>query len=378
MSIKRALGRILRNTAAAGALLAVSSQAQAAVIFNFSFTAGTSVAAQNAFIAAGNRWSSLFSDNVTVAMTVGTASLGAGILAQANSTTQNFSYSSFKNALTVDRTSANDFTAVASLDSGSSFNMLINGTSDNPFGSGSATPYLDAAGANNTQLALTTANAKALGMNPTLTNLGGNCLTLCDGFIQFSNSFAFDFDPSNGINVGQYDFIGIATHEIGHSLGFVSGVDVLDFNFGPFAANQFTFVSPLDMFRYSAASTAAGAIDWTADNRAKYFSIDGGATVGPLFSNGVSRGDGRQASHWKDNLGLGIMDPTAATGELLAIGSNDITAFDVIGWNLNLVPGGVPEPATWAMMILGFGFIGGAMRRANARQLLGAARTVPA
>lgn len=32
------------------------------------------------------------------------------------------------------------------------------------------------------------------------------------------------------------------------------------------------------------------------------------------------------------------------------------------------VPGAVPEPSTWAMMLLGFGFIGGGMRRAKRRQ----------
>lgn len=39
---------------------------------------------------------------------------------------------------------------------------------------------------------------------------------------------------------------------------------------------------------------------------------------------------------------------------------------DIVGritaWK-DVVPGGVPEPSTWAMMILGFGFIGGIMRR---------------
>jgi hypothetical protein len=28
-----------------------------------------------------------------------------------------------------------------------------------------------------------------------------------------------------------------------------------------------------------------------------------------------------------------------------------------------LKPGAVPEPATWAMMLVGFGVVGGAMRR---------------
>ncbi len=30
---------------------------------------------------------------------------------------------------------------------------------------------------------------------------------------------------------------------------------------------------------------------------------------------------------------------------------------------------GVPEPGTWAMMILGFGFVGGALRRRSKSQL---------
>ena len=36
-------------------------------------------------------------------------------------------------------------------------------------------------------------------------------------------------------------------------------------------------------------------------------------------------------------------------------------------------PGAVPEPATWAMMILGFGMIGGTMRRTTYRRRAAAA-----
>jgi hypothetical protein len=70
-----------------------------------------------------------------------------------------------------------------------------------------------------------------------------------------------------------------------------------------------------------------------------------------IFSNGIVRGDGRQASHWKDNMGLGIMDPTAAPGELLVVTTLDLQGLDVVGWDLS-----VPEPATLgllATMILG-------------------------
>jgi hypothetical protein len=36
--------------------------------------------------------------------------------------------------------------------------------------------------------------------------------------------------------------------------------------------------------------------------------------------------------------------------------------------SISSVGGAVPEPATWAMMLLGFGFVGGAMRTAKRRQ----------
>jgi hypothetical protein len=159
----------------------------------------------------------------------------------------------------------------------------------------------------------------------------------------------------------------VATLEIGHALGFISGVDVLDGNSppvnGPFLANQFTFVSSLDLYRYSSLSFAFGngVIDWTADARGKYFSIDGGITAGALYADGINFGDGRQASHWKDDLGLGIMDPTAANGELMAISANDIRGFDVIGYNL--VSASVPEPSSFVLGIALFTTLGAFMKR---------------
>jgi hypothetical protein len=115
----------------------------------------------------------------------------------------------------------------------------------------------------------------------------------------------------------------------------------------------FTYRSVLDLYRYSIISPASGVVDWTADARSKYFSIDGGNTQLTTFSTGVDFGDGRQASHWQDGLGIGIMDPTASAGELLGISSNDILALDVIGWNVTTTP----EPGSIGLGLFGLAAI---------------------
>lgn len=339
-------------------LFLVATTASAAPVFNFHYTPGTSVQAQQGFQAAAARWSSLLTDNVTINLTVGFNSLGGGILGQAATAEDFHTYAATRSALAADATSPADATAIAHLPGGSSFGMLINRTANNPHGAGSATPYLDNNGdANNQLLYFSNAEAKALGMAVTPQTLTG-CIGNCDGFIQFNSDFNFDFNPNNGTDANAFDFVGVASHEIGHVLGFISGVDILDANAppynGPFNDSEFTYVSMLDLFRYSAASSAQGVIDWTADNRAKYFSLDG-TTMGPQFSTGENFGDGRQASHWKDNLFIGIMDPTAGMGETLHITGNDVLAMDAIGWNV----AAIPEPSGWAMLIAGLMVLAG-------------------
>jgi PEP-CTERM motif len=356
-------------------LLSAGSSANA-LTFNFTFLASSTPEANQGFLDAAARWSSLFTNDVTLNMTVGTAALGTGILASTGSVRTTVAYSDFKFALTNGATSAADFIATSNLPN-NSFGMLLNRTSDNPNGSGSATAYVDNDGSlNNTSLRLTNANAKALGFAVNSASTGA-CASSCDASITFGNAFAWDYNPNNGITAGAYDFVGIATHELGHALGFISGVDILDTNSpnptvpGPFSSNQFNYVNSLDLFRFSALSKASNVIDWTADTRAKYFSIDGGVTnqAGATFSTGRTFGDGNQASHWKDNLGLGIMDPTASQGERLAISDNDKTAFDVIGWNL---VSSVPEPGTYIMFGMGLLTIG-LKRRASAKTKLSVA-----
>jgi hypothetical protein len=322
----------------------ITSTSFGQLIFNFTPTGSPPQAVLDAFAAAGQRWSNLFNDPVIINVTVGYSALGSGILGQTSNPGDAYTYSQVRSALLANSTSSADSSAYAFLQSGSSINLLTNRTSQN---GNSATPYFDNNGsANNTNISMSRANAKALGLRT-----ANNVQT--DGSITFSSSFTWDFDPSNGITAGTFDFVGVATHEIGHLLGFTSGVDSLDGNPG-LSENSFR-LSTLDLFRFSSRSTGTGGglgvPDFTADNTNKYFSLNGGATSQALFSNGVSLGDGSQASHWKDNLGIGIMDPTGAPGELLSISQNDINALDVIGWNIVAVP----EPTTYALCSVAFG-----------------------
>jgi hypothetical protein len=176
--------------------------------------------------------------------------------------------------------------------------------------------------------------------------LGGSRLNPSDGSITFSSSFSWDFDPSNGVDPGTYDFEGVAVHELGHILGFTSSVDSVDY-YMHLGTTGNPYPTPLDMFRFENGDLGPG-FNFTTSPRSmapggSQSFYDGSAIP---MSTGVYFGDGRQASHWKDNLGLGVMDPTAAPGEVLHISSNDLVAMDLIGWQV------VPEPSTIILLIV--------------------------
>jgi hypothetical protein len=166
--------------------------------------------------------------------------------------------------------------------------------------------------------------------------------TTADASIGFNSNFTFDFDPSNGITAGQTDFDAVAVHEMGHALGFISRV-----------GGSTTSMSVWDIFRFRpgttlATFTTATRIMTTGGDHRFY---DGQpelacSTGGPSGSGG----DGRQASHWKDDsltgVTIGIMDPTIASGQRKVMTSNDLRMLETLGYTIS---GTLPTPCSFTL-----------------------------
>lgn len=367
LSQTRVLQRALLTLLLAGGFPGISSALT--IQLNYVGSGSPDAQAAQGFANAAAMWEGAFTDDVTVRVDWDFSTLGPGILGSTSSTKTNISYASTRSALIADAKSSADASATANLQAGPALEFISNGPNGSGYMDTSVRKYntntdLGGGDAYNTTLSVNTANAKALGL------YGAHDTSAADASIAFSNTFSWDFDRSNGIDGSAFDFVGVAAHEIGHALGFVSGVDLVDYNALPGGPNTPVLYSlfeelgigtPLDLFRYTADSVSQGVMDWAVGDApggdTPYFSVDGGATGIATFSTGVYNGDGRQASHWEDNLGLGLLDPTADYGELLMLTGNDLLAFDAIGWDLRVVP--IPQ----TLLLLVAGLLGLRLRR---------------
>jgi hypothetical protein len=214
----------------------------------------------------------------------------------------------------------------------------------------------------NTTIGLTRANQKALGLiASTLTD------NVVDGQITFNQAYTFDYDSRDGVDANKIDFQTAAAHEIGHVLGFLSDTD--DYDAGVTSDNATT----LDLFRFNTTIKPTTFEEFAILPRELRPGEE--AVITDLSgeyrtSTGQSLGDGRQASHWKDDqifdtstgsFGplIGIMDPTLDHGTIESVGPADLRAMELIGYD-------TPEPGG---MMLVAGAIGMLAQRQRHRPL---------
>jgi hypothetical protein len=327
--------------------------------FNFTFDPGTTVQQMIGFEIAGRVWAAYLTDNVTINLQVGvSSSLSSNVIGGAlPGIRSQASYSDFYSRLRTDAKSTDDRTAINNLQGTSTY-------ANSWFCTWSMSNDANGYGFNyqSTQLNLTRANAKALGISPDSTSTTST--TALDGYIVFSNlanartaagtpvTWSYDFTRQNTQASNSLDFLSTAIHEIGHVLGFTSGVDapgwlntsMINTNFTAYEqslSQRAQNANPLDFFRYSQETDGYGAIDLAIGGTSnayfsKYFSIDGGTTAIAKYSAGTNlalQGDGSQASHWQAGTNA-MMAPTLKTGTRAAISGIDLKAFDVIGWDL--------------------------------------------
>jgi hypothetical protein len=143
-----------------------------------------------------------------------------------------------------------------------------------------------------------------------------------DGYVGFSSSAnIFDYDNSNGVTAGQYDFYGVVAHEISEVMGrqMMSGQ--------PFAGT--TAYEPLDLFHYSSAGQRI-----FSGTTPGYFSIDGGQTNLDSF-NTNSNGD---FADWAASAGNDAFLAFSPSGVVNAITATDLKEMDILGWDAHSPP----------------------------------------
>jgi hypothetical protein len=325
--------------------------------FNFEYAPGVTLDQMMGFEMAGQFWSEYLADNVSINIFVEmTDTLPENVIGGALPGIEDrVRYSTFRQKLSQDITSNVD--------------SLINYNQQNDLDK--FTAYFEAEYDtngyykvdNNQYMKMTRANAKALDIiDPHDSGLDGYIL-MSDlsnlTFNQDSDSsndlkWHYGFD-SNTVPDKKLDFLSVAIHEIGHTLGFVSGLDQADWLAGKRNINagneddyynslvgKLNNATPVDMLRFSTGSKyASGSGDSWIDMSLggnPYLSFNGGRTKVADFATGESTdlgGDGHQASHWKrQENALGIMDPLLSAAQRRQITDLDKQLFDAIGWDL--------------------------------------------
>lgn len=299
----------------------------------------TNAQASAAFDQAAEFWESILFDPITVNIDADFTTLPPGVLGGTLPVEVSIGYDALRNLMIADV--QQDETFLSQLPTLAQLTLDLPADAANPF-------TLGGAKANRPNLKALGVAEASLPSNPSQYNPSVNA----DMSMAFSTAFTWDFDPSNGISAGTLDFVGVAIHEIGHGLGFLSSADDVDFLLGNPEQSRSLDIYALDYFRLR---PGAGENNFTTSPRVLTTSGDAVTYDGGIYnpvgfaipglqlgdipmSTGTFTGDGNQASHWKtDDIGgvtIGIMDPTFAAGQLGVFSVQDARAFGLIGWDL--------------------------------------------
>ena len=261
-----------------------------------------------AFAAAALQFTTNFNDPINININV-TAVAGTGTLGQSNSSLLGFNYNTVHTALAADSKTADDATAL---------------------GAGGTVPAADPVGGSHLWW-VTRAEAKAIGLQADDLNN--------DGTFTFGAGYNYSFDP-NSVGAGQYDFQGVAMHEISEIMGRIG---LLGITVGGRPAGEADYML-YDLFRY----TAAGSRSMTNGNGI-YFSIDNGTTN--LKNYNFPNGNGSDAQDWASgaNDSFNAFSSSGVQNPLTVV---DLRAMDVIGYDRT---SGVPEPSTGLLLLVGAG-----------------------
>lgn len=305
---------------------------------------------------AANIWSQFLADKVNIKLFAATTSgLPKNVLGSstAEMLKNRHSYEELYKQLSKDKKSQNDSTAEQNILKFPYLSVMLNGK---------VIENID-------KTNITRANAKALGF------LSATDTTDFDGHIVLSKDLTniSDVNPltwaynysNNEIPPSSLDFLTTAIHEMGHILGFVSGIDnphleaalrdtehpitddVIDKIFTPLDGVRFSDTSKNQVIKYDSGKYSWTGIPDLSIGGSPFLTFDKGNSTVENSATGEETslgGDGEQGSHWKQGTD-GIMDPYLQTGKREVITSIDLTALDLIGWDVRSPAMGLDELA---------------------------------
>lgn len=271
------------------------------------FTVGGSVppAAVPAIAAAEQYLETLFSNQVTVRVSLSFQALAPGVLGSAGSSLLVVPFTTARSGMVNSRDS-ND-AVLPKLPTGSTLRVRYNGAVD--------------AVTNEDRVVFSRANLKS-----TVADSAGS-----DASITFSTVFPFDYNPEDGV-MG-FSFRDVLVHEVGHAMGFVSAAD--------FLAGDMT---SMDLFRFQ---TTDGTADYNPDSIAEFTACprlvsknkpdDAHHVEIGTTEYRMSDGTPYQSSHLREQEpSLGLMDPALGPGVTrhpFYFGVRDLAILDAIGWD---------------------------------------------